>query len=202
MWRLIKIQQALKAPKNQYNKFGDYHFRSAEDILEAVKPLLKEAKLALIMVDDLILIGDRYYVKSTAKLFDETGKLIAEAHAHAREAESITKQVAAQITGGASSYARKYALNGLFSIDDTKDIDGAKQKRPNKEIKVEGTGKEIKTTGNEKESFISLEQKNKLKEILGGVEFANLMNNNNGRLSIEKYNGIIEEKRKAVINTR
>lgn len=123
MERIIKIQQELKAPKGQYNDFGKYKYRSAEDILEAVKPLLAAEKLLLILTDDLVNTGDRYYVKAEATIFDETGKIIASNTAFAREDETKKGMDGSQITGTASSYARKYALNGLFLIDDTKDAD-------------------------------------------------------------------------------
>lgn len=123
MKRLIEIQNELKAPKNQRNNFGGYNYRSCEDILEAVKPLLKEQNIALIIQDEIVNISDRFYVKATATLFDEDGKRLAETSALAREEESKKGQDASQITGATSSYARKYALNGLFAIDDAKDAD-------------------------------------------------------------------------------
>ena len=116
---LAKIQLTLKAPKNQFNKFGNYSYRSCEDILEAVKPLLKD--LTLTITDDIYPVGDRYYVKSTAILSDGSSEI--KAHAFAREAAGKKGMDAAQVTGAASSYARKYALNGLFAIDDEKDAD-------------------------------------------------------------------------------
>jgi hypothetical protein len=116
---LTDIQQKLKAPKNQYNTFGEYKYRSCEDILEAVKPLLGEC--TLFVFDDIVQLGDRYYVKATAELQD--GNKIFRATAYAREIEDRKKMDPAQLTGAASSYARKYALNGLFLIDDTKDAD-------------------------------------------------------------------------------
>jgi hypothetical protein len=117
--KLIKIQKALKAPKGQFNSFGNYKYRSCEDILEAVKPLLNDA--TLILTDELVLVGDRYYIKATA-LFEDKDENIA-VHAWARESLDKKGMDASQITGTASSYARKYALNGLFLIDDTKDAD-------------------------------------------------------------------------------
>jgi hypothetical protein len=116
---LNKIQKELKAPKGQKNTFGNYRYRSCEDILEAVKPLLGKATLTL--CDDIVLIGDRYYVKATATLCEDGG--IITATAYARESLDKKGMDSAQITGAASSYARKYALNGLFCIDDTKDAD-------------------------------------------------------------------------------
>lgn len=116
---LNKIQQELRAPKSQNNSFGNYKYRTCEDILEAVKPLLGTG--VLLISDDVVQLGDRYYVKATASLID--GDKRYEVTAYARETLSKTKFDEAQITGSASSYARKYALNGLFCIDDTKDAD-------------------------------------------------------------------------------
>lgn len=123
MRRLIEIQNSLKAPKNQRNNFGNYNYRSCEDILEAVKPLLKKQGLALIIRDEVIATDGRFYIKATATLWDEEGKQIAETSAFAREEEQKKGMDASQLTGSTSSYARKYALNGLFAIDDTKDAD-------------------------------------------------------------------------------
>lgn len=123
MRRLIEIQQKLKAPKNQRNNFGNYNYRNAEDILEAVKPLLKEQELALILNDEIINIENRFYVKSTVTIFDTDGKPVASSSALAREEECKKGMDGSQVTGASSSYARKYALNGLFAIDDTKDSD-------------------------------------------------------------------------------
>lgn len=121
--KLFYIQQNLKAPKSQYNKFGDFHYRSCEDIQEAVKPILKEVKAVLLISDEVIQIGNRFYIKATAALQDiESNEHIANI-AYARETEEKPKMDVAQITGSCSSYARKYALNGLFCIDDAKDPD-------------------------------------------------------------------------------
>ena len=119
---LLLIQAELKVPKNQRNTFGNYNYRSCEDILTAVKPLLVKYGDQLHLDDDLVLIGDRFYIKATAKFKSKDGE-ITEAHGFAREADSKKGMDASQITGTASSYARKYALNGLFLIDDTKDAD-------------------------------------------------------------------------------
>ncbi len=116
---LNKIQKELKAPKGQKNNFGNYKYRSCEDILEAVKPLLGTA--VLIITDEIVLIGDRHYVKATAVLTD--GDKQATSTAYAREPLDKKGMDLSQITGATSSYARKYALNGLFCIDDTKDAD-------------------------------------------------------------------------------
>ena len=121
--KLLTIQTKLKAPKGQYNGFGKYYYRSCEDILEAVKPLLAETKSTLRLSDRIIEVGGRVYVEATATLTDcEAGASINNT-AYAREDEEKKGMDASQITGSCSSYARKYALNGLFLIDDTKDAD-------------------------------------------------------------------------------
>ncbi|ATC03007.1 ERF family protein [Escherichia coli] len=117
--KLRTIQQTLNAPKNQRNNFGGYNYRSAEDILEAVKPLLQS--ITLTVSDEIVLIGNRYYVKATATLSDGEDEIAVTAYA--REEESKKGMDASQLTGATSSYARKYALNGLFCIDDAKDPD-------------------------------------------------------------------------------
>ena len=121
--KLMGIQTKLKAPKSQRNSFGNYNYRSCEDILEAVKPLLDEFKVALTIKDEIILIGERYYIKATATLIDiDTGDM-TETSAYARESAEKRGMDSSQVTGATSSYARKYALNGLFAIDDNKDAD-------------------------------------------------------------------------------
>lgn len=120
---LMAVQAELKAPKNQHNSFGKYDYRSAEDIIEAVKPLLKENGLFLNMSDEIVLIGDRYYVKATVKVVDVVTGESVQASALAREAAQKKGMDESQVTGTASSYARKYALNGLFAIDDNRDAD-------------------------------------------------------------------------------
>lgn len=119
---LSNIQVELKAPKNLYNSFGKYKYRNAESILEAAKPLCAKHGCTLTVSDEVILIGDRYYIKATATVQDKDGNA-ASTTALAREDETKKGMDGAQITGTASSYARKYALNGLFCIDDTKDPD-------------------------------------------------------------------------------
>ena len=157
MHRLIAIQQELKAPKNQINTFGGYNFRSCEDILEAVKPLLAKHNLALIINDEVtsidggfdlkeqtekkakhIITSNRVYIKATATIYDEVGKVVAQSSALAREEETKSGMDASQLTGATSSYARKYALNGLFAIDDNKDPDST-----NKHNKEENNDRDI-----------------------------------------------------------
>lgn len=122
MKELIAIQSELKAPKTQFNKFGGYKYRKAEDILEAVKPLLAKQKCTLIITDDVVLIGNRIYVKATATIKNEKGECET-TNGWAREEETKKGMDGSQITGASSSYARKYALNGLFAIDDNVDSD-------------------------------------------------------------------------------
>jgi hypothetical protein len=126
--KLVKIQAELKAPKNQMNAFGKYKYRSAEDIIEAVKPILFKNNCALLISDEIVQVADRVYVKATAMLIDENNEeLPIQVYGWAREEEVKKGMDAAQITGSASSYARKYALNGLFAIDDTKDADSTNE---------------------------------------------------------------------------
>lgn len=121
--KLMEVQNALKAPKSQYNKFGKYNYRNCEDILEAVKPLLKEHQATIVISDEIVLIGERYYVKATCKFIDIEDGSVIENSALAREELTKKGMDSSQLTGSTSSYARKYALNGLLCIDDTKDSD-------------------------------------------------------------------------------
>ena len=127
--KLMNIQVELKAPKNLYNSFGKYKYRNAEGICEAVKPFLKKYNVVLTLQDDVICIGERIYIKATAKLSDCESSEYFTAEALARESAEKKGMDDSQITGTASSYARKYALNGLFLLDDTKDADTDEYKR-------------------------------------------------------------------------
>ena len=129
--KLIEIQAELKAPKSQFNKFGGYNYRNCEDILEAVKPLCAKHEIVPLLSDEIVMIGDRFYVKATAKVTD--GKDEIATTAFARESKEKKGMDESQITGSASSYARKYALNGLFCIDDTKDADFMDNSQSNKQ---------------------------------------------------------------------
>ena len=137
--KLLNIQCELKAPKSQYNSFGKYKYRSCEDILEALKPLLFKYKATLILSDEIVLIGDRYYLKATAKIIDIEDGATIENYALAREDETKKGQDLAQVTGSVSSYARKYALNGLFAIDDTKDSDATNKHDKDKPAQLDTT---------------------------------------------------------------
>lgn len=151
MRKLINIQKDLKAPKSQYNAFGKYNYRNCEDILEAVKPLCAREAACLTLSDAIVQIGERYYIQATATLYDsETGDIINTVTAYAREEAEKKGMDGSQVTGAASSYARKYALNGLFNIDDTKDADSDEKGTPpsktgNKEAKGQASGKQTST---------------------------------------------------------
>ena len=139
--KILAVQKELKAPKNQRNNFGGYNYRSCEDILEAVKPLLVKHGLLLTLSDEMVAVGDRVYVKATAMIRGDEGNIVVTAYA--REEAEKKGMDGSQITGAASSYARKYALNGLFCIDDTKDSDAT---NTHEERKTETVAKKEPTT--------------------------------------------------------
>lgn len=199
--KLSHIQNELKAPKNQFNKFGNYKYRSCEDILEALKPLCAKYKATLIIYDEIVMIGDRYYVKAIAKLYDQETTDYIEAYAFARESQAKKGMDDSQVTGATSSYARKYALNGLFNIDDTKDFD-------TNEVHQQSNQKQGNTQPKQQPQQQGFEQANlmanidnclkKLKELgvdinsKGSIDFINKYNNNLHDINImtdsEKYN--------------
>ena len=144
--KLQTLQQELNAPKNQYNSFGRYSYRSCEDILEGVKPILSKVKAVLTVGDELVQIGERYYIKATATFTDaETGESVQNT-AYAREEESKKGMDSSQVTGSTSSYARKYALNGLFCIDDVKDADTQDNTNSGKKASGKSTQSNVKQT--------------------------------------------------------
>ena len=154
--KLSNVQTELKAPKNQFNGFGKYKYRSCEDILEAVKPLLAKNKLTMIISDEIEHIGERFYVKATIELFDvETGETIITSKL-AREEETKKGMDASQLTGSTSSYATKYALNGLFLIDDTKDAD-ATNNHGNQKNENKDTNKSDKPTQKKESKKITID---------------------------------------------
>ena len=147
--KLLAVQQELKANKTQFNKFGGYAYRSCEDILEAVKPLLAKNGLVLTISDDIVSIGDRIYVRATALITDaKSGELIASTNGFAREEETKKGMDSSQVTGAASSYARKYALNGLLCIDDAKDSDATNTHGKEEPKREEPKREEKKPDGN------------------------------------------------------
>lgn len=139
--KVIEVQKELKAPKGQYNKFGKYKYRSAEDILEAVKPLNAEHGLLLTLTDEPLLVGDWHYIKATASITDGSSERVVTAYA--REPENKKGMDHSQITGTASSYARKYALNGLYLIDDTKDADTDEYQQQNNQQSSKASDKQL-----------------------------------------------------------
>ncbi len=133
--KLLAIQVELKAPKSQFNSFGKYNYRNCEDILEAVKPLCQKHNSVVIVSDEIENVGDRYYVKATATLYDTESSEKVTVTARAREEAEKKGMDGSQVTGASSSYARKYALNGLFAIDDTKDSDTTNRgENPNRKL--------------------------------------------------------------------
>ena len=156
--KLLNIQNELKAPKNQFNKFGNYKYRNAEDILEAVKPICLKYKAVINVGDTIIQVGDRYYVEAKAFITDvENPAEYIENRAFAREEENKKGMDTSQVTGATSSYARKYALNGLLCIDDTKDTDS-------EEYQQKGTNKAIQKSNKPKTDYKQL-LLDKLKEL-------------------------------------
>ena len=136
MKNLIKIQSELKAPKNQRNNFGNYNYRNCEDILEAVKPLLDKYECTLTISDDIVEVGGRVYVKAIATFYDIKLGTSLSVSAFAREPEQQKGMSESQVTGASSSYSRKYALNGLFLIDDTKDADATNSHGKGAQVQV------------------------------------------------------------------
>lgn len=162
--KLLEVQRKLKAPKGQFNSFGKYNYRSCEDILEALKPVLSEQRLVLQISDELVLIGDRYYIKATTTLIDtETGEETTTS-AYAREEENKKGMDGSQVTGASSSYARKYALNGLFCIDDNKDSDSTNTH--GKEDKPNQLGSKPTTPKPQSKKTISLDQETELQDLV------------------------------------
>ena len=197
MEKLIKIQSELKAPKSNYNGFGKFHYRSCEDILEAVKPLLAREKCMLTMTDEVVAITDKVYIKATATIIDLDNKVHCSTSAYARESENKKGMDEGQMTGTASSYARKYALNGLFLIDDAKDADTnefqqTKQKAEQKSKEKTETGKEewrvkvLKLAKEKRITAIDLAKKYKL----------------NNSTSAERFKEIYEELKKEDNNAK
>ena len=198
--KLSHIQNELKAPKNQFNKFGNYKYRSCEDILEALKPLCAKYKATLIIYDEIVMIGDRYYVKAMAKLYDQETTEYIEAYAFARESQAKKGMDDSQVTGATSSYARKYALNGLFNIDDTKDFDTNEAHQQNTQKGNTQPKRQPQQQGFEQANLMANidECLKKLKELgvdinsKGSIDFIDKYNNNLHDINImtesEKYN--------------
>ena len=187
MKELLQIQSELKAPKGQFNAYGKYKYRSCEDILEAVKPILKKNNCTLLLSDSLIYVGERYYIKATATLVNAEGKSVS-TEAYAREEETKKGMDASQITGASSSYARKYALNGLLCIDDNKDSDTtntgdntpAAPAKTSKEdnAEVEKAIAEINAAKSKEELITAIAKYKGNKSVINNLAFINAVNNN------------------------
>ena len=187
MKELLQIQSELKAPKGQFNAYGKYKYRSCEDILEAVKPILKKNNCTLLLSDSLIYVGERYYIKATATLVNAEGKSVS-TEAYAREEETKKGMDASQITGASSSYARKYALNGLLCIDDNKDSDTtntgdnapAAPAKASKEdsAEVEKAIAEINAAKSKDELINAIAKYKGNKSVINNLAFINAVNNN------------------------
>ena len=187
MKELLQIQSELKAPKGQFNAYGKYKYRSCEDILEAVKPILKKCNCTLLLSDSLVYVGDRYYIKATATLVNAEGKSVS-TEAYAREEETKKGMDASQITGASSSYARKYALNGLLCIDDNKDSDTtntgdnapAAPAKASKEdnAEVEKAIAEINAAKSKDELVKAIAKYKVNKSVINNLAFINAVNNN------------------------
>ena len=187
MKELLQIQSELKAPKGQFNAYGKYKYRSCEDILEAVKPILKKNNCTLLLSDSLIYVGERYYIKATATLINVEGKSVS-TEAYAREEETKKGMDASQITGASSSYARKYALNGLLCIDDNKDSDTtntgdntpAAPAKTSKEdnAEVEKAIAEINAAKSKEELITAIAKYKGNKSVINNLAFINAVNNN------------------------
>lgn len=187
MKELLQIQSELKAPKGQFNAYGKYKYRSCEDILEAVKPILKKNNCTLLLSDSLIYVGERYYIKATATLVNAEGKSVS-TEAYAREEETKKGMDASQITGASSSYARKYALNGLLCIDDNKDSDTtntgdntpAAPAKTSKEdnAEVEKAIAEINAAKSKEDLINAIAKYKGNKSVINNLAFINAVNNN------------------------
>lgn len=187
MKELLQIQSELKAPKGQFNAYGKYKYRSCEDILEAVKPILKKNNCTLLLSDSLIYVGERYYIKATATLVNAEGKSVS-TEAYAREEETKKGMDASQITGASSSYARKYALNGLLCIDDNKDSDTtntgdnapAAPAKASKEdnAEVEKAIAEINAAKSKDDLVKAIAKYKGNKSVINNLAFINAVNNN------------------------
>lgn len=211
--KLSNIQSELKAPKGQRNNFGNYNYRSCEDILEAVKPICKKYKTVTKLSDELKQIGERYYVEATATLYDLESDGKVEVTASAREEETKKGMDASQITGTASSYARKYALNGLFNIDDTKDADTdeyANQTHKNKSneplpsdfeqtneiemIQLQGKLKNLISTGKINVDELKTKYKVKSSADMTITQLKEAIASVNSKVDMDKLNKILEDK--------
>jgi hypothetical protein len=192
--KLLQVQSKLKAEKGQFNKFGNYKYRSLEDINESVKPLLAEHGLTLFISDELVLIGERYYIKATVKITDGTSDYSVDGYA--REAESMKGQSESQITGTASSYARKYAMNGMFLIDDTKDDDSNENHEERNARANQSNNQNNQNRGNVQQQRVPADHLKKLDNAFNKIaQFKKTSGNaiKNQLLAFYKYEGKYED---------
>ena len=189
--KLANVQASLKAPKGQFNAFGKYKYRSCEDVVESVKPLLKQNGLLLTMTDEIRNIEGRFYVAATATIIDVSDGKSIMVTAYAREEESKKGMDGSQVTGASSSYARKYALNGLFAIDDNKDSDSTNvgDHEPRQEVKQEVKQETKKTP---RQLLIA-----RLNELNIDVNAYAKANNLNGKTDNETFERLLKELEKA-----
>ena len=184
MKHLIAIQSKLKATKGRWNSFGKYHYRSCEDILESVKPLCAEEGCILLIADEMVLVGERYYIKATATLKTPDGEFSTTGYA--RESDEKKGMDASQVTGSASSYARKYALNGLLCIDDNKDADTDEyqHEKKSRESKVKPASKPVKSRTELEEEIkqLCLEKGRTVADVCATAKVSSLADMNEERL--------------------
>lgn len=194
--KLSNVQQKLSVPKNQYNEFGKYKYRSCEDIVESAKPLLAGEGLVMTITDEIVVIGDRHYVKATVTIYDPAEDAEHSVQGFAREEENKKGMDSMQLTGATSSYARKYALNGMFAIDDAKDADSTNKHNRGKKTnpkkapkKTSGRQKEIKKTVGDNE-----EMQNMVREYLAEEKPDNVKKSDFGvdKLSNQKYKILLD----------
>lgn len=192
------IQSNLKAPKGQFNSFGKYHYRSCEDILEGVKPHLKETNTCLVISDEIVTIGEHNYIKATATLYSADGGAVANS-AFAKEPLEKKGMDPSQITGATSSYARKYALNGLFCIDDTKDADTDEYAAKTTQTKAKPKAPE---TNSMKEKRIKEEYFNSIKQQMGikGIDNKTISEQMMKMFGKQNSKALSEEELKALLN--
>jgi hypothetical protein len=190
--KLSNIQNELKVPKGQKNTFGNYKFRSCEDILEEAKPICRKHRTALTVGDKLVHDGERYYIEATATLFDLDSEATIINTAYAREEETKKGMDASQITGTASSYARKYALNGLFNIDDTKDADTDEYVKRTKQNEIEDETEEMMIQESQKQYITGQLSPKSLETILKKYNVADI-NALTWKQANEVYNVIDKE---------
>lgn len=197
--KLIEVQRSLEAPKDSYNKFGKYNYRSAEDIIEALKPILAELELLMTINDEIVKVDDRYYVKATVSVTDGNDQISVSAFA--REQSNKKGMDQAQITGAASSYARKYALGGMFAIDDSKQDPDSKDNRSNKSKKKNDNNKRKSNKLDAIREIYKQNQNKAIPEIMDFLQTSGLPGNSIkeiNKLNINQLGALLNKLNKAV----